>query len=104
MLYIQEDLEAEREGNTCGVQKTPTAATSDAPAPSTLPREYGAFREILTGLEQLLKRHKGEKATDDTDEYEDWLTIASILDRFFLILSVGISFVISTVFLIHFTV
>ncbi|XP_046358988.1 acetylcholine receptor subunit alpha-like isoform X1 [Haliotis rufescens] len=102
--HTNEDLEAERGGNTVGIQKTPTAATADAPAPSTLPREYGAFREILTGLEQLLKRHEGEKATDDTDEYEDWLTIASILDRFFLILSVVISFVISTVFLIHFSV
>ncbi|XP_067664935.1 neuronal acetylcholine receptor subunit beta-3-like [Haliotis asinina] len=49
-------------------------------------------------------RDNGDKTPDSTAEYHDWLIIASILDRFFLILYTIISIVISTAFLIQFSV
>ncbi|XP_046549881.1 neuronal acetylcholine receptor subunit beta-3-like [Haliotis rubra] len=88
-----EDLKTER------VEENQAASN-----PAASPEENGVVREILKGMEQLLELHKGDKAPEYSSECQDWLIIASILDRFFLILYAIISVVISTAFLIQFSV
>ncbi|XP_071096446.1 neuronal acetylcholine receptor subunit beta-3-like isoform X1 [Haliotis cracherodii] len=73
----------------------------------TSPTEFGAilksYQKISESLDHLVKHTKDKKPDPDSVdlEYDDWLTVAIILDRLFFLLHVALFLVVLIVFLVE---
>lgn len=78
--------------------------SEEAPAS---PTEFGAilksYQKISESLDHLVKHTKDKKPDPDSVdlEYDDWLTVAIILDRLFFLLHVALFLVVLIVFLVE---
>ncbi|XP_067667254.1 neuronal acetylcholine receptor subunit alpha-10-like [Haliotis asinina] len=93
---------------TRSVGESSPPTDTDMPLSSVSSAEVGvllhSFDRISKSLNRLLKYLNAEKEANESVEYQDWLTIALILDRFFLILYASVSVITFMIFLIELTV